>query len=151
LFTLYAKVDFLRKAPHGTLLLHDARAPTEGSRLPWLGLSVPHRSFRPLMHAYYVYILASIQRTLYIGMSGELHRRIHQHKTGAIPGFTARYRVNRLVHFETFSDVRDARAREHQLKGWTRKKKIALIEAGNPEWDDLADRILPLSATEPVG
>jgi putative endonuclease len=103
------------------------------------------------MHAYYVYILASIQRTLYIGMSGELPRRTHQHKTGAIPGFTRRYRVNRLVHFEVFSDVRDAKAREHQLKGWTRKKKIALIEADNPEWDDLADRILPLSVTAPVG
>lgn len=103
------------------------------------------------MHAYYVYILASIQRTLYTGMSGDFPRRLHQHKTGAIPGFTRRYRVNRLVHFEMFTDVRDAKAREHQLKGWTRKKKIALIEAENPEWDDLADRILPLSVTGSVG
>lgn len=80
---------------------------------------------------YYVYILASIQRTLYIGFTGDLHRRLHQHKTGAIHGFTSRYRVNRLVHLETFTDVRDAKAREHQLKGWVRKKKIALIQADN--------------------
>ncbi|HEX2206601.1 MAG TPA: GIY-YIG nuclease family protein [Longimicrobium sp.] len=80
-------------------------------------------------------------------MTNDLPRRVLQHKTGALPGFTARYRVNRLVHFEVFTDVRDAQAREHQLKGWTRKKKIALIEANNPEWEDLADRIgLPLSA-----
>lgn len=103
------------------------------------------------MHAYYVYIVASIQRTLYIGMTNDLARRVHQHKHGLIPGFTRRYNVNRLVHFEAFTDVRDAKAREHQLKGWTRKKKIALIEAENPEWEDLADRILPLSATASVG
>jgi putative endonuclease len=99
---------------------------------------------------YYVYILASISRTLYIGFTGDLPRRLHQHKTGAIQGFTKRYRVNRLVHLETFTDVRDAKAREHQLKGWIRKKKIALIEADNPEWDDLSERILPRSAMAPV-
>ena len=98
------------------------------------------------MHSYYVYIVASIQRTLYIGMTNDLPRRIYEHKTGAIPGFTRRYRVNRLVHVEAFTDVRDAQAREHQLKGWTRQKKVALIEAENAEWEDLADRILPLSA-----
>ena len=103
------------------------------------------------MDAYYVYIVASIQRTLYIGMTNDLARRVHQHKHGLIPGFTRRYTVNRLVHFEAFTDVRDAKAREHQLKGWTRKKKIALIKAENPEWEDLADRILPLSTTALVG
>jgi putative endonuclease len=103
------------------------------------------------MDTYYVYILASIQRTLYIGFTGDLHRRLHQHKTGAIGGFTRRYRVNRLVHLESYTDVRDAQAREHQLKSWVRRKKIALIEAENPEWEDLADTILPLSAMEPAG
>jgi putative endonuclease len=103
------------------------------------------------MHTYYVYILASIQRTLYIGMTNELARRVAQHKAGMIPGFTKRYRVNRLVHFEVFTDVRDAKAREYQLKGLTRKKKISRIEAENPEWEDLADRILPLSSTALVG
>jgi putative endonuclease len=94
----------------------------------------------------------SIQRTLYVGMTNDLPRRIHQHKTGAIPGFTVRYRVNRLVHFEAFTDVRDAKAREHQLKGWVRRKKVALIEGENPEWEDVADRIgLSLTATGRVG
>jgi putative endonuclease len=100
------------------------------------------------MNLFHVYIVASKQRTLYIGMTGDLIHRIAQHKSGLIEGFTRRYNVNRLVHFEGFTDVRDARAREKQLKGWLRKKKIALIEAENPEWEDLADSIgLPLSAT----
>jgi putative endonuclease len=103
------------------------------------------------MHAYHVYILASMRRTLYIGVTSNLRQRIHQHKTGAIKGFTSKYKVNRLVHFEAFADVNAARARERHLKGWVRRRKIALIEAENPEWEDLADRIgVPLSATVPV-
>ena len=75
---------------------------------------------------------------------------MYQHKTGAIPGFTRKYRVNRLVHFEAFADVYLARAREKQLKGWLRSRKVELIEAENPEWDDLADLIgLPSSVTTP--
>lgn len=89
---------------------------------------------------YYVYILASIQRTLYTGMTNDLRRRAHQHKTGAIPGFTARYKVNRLVYFEAAETAEAAIEREKQLKGWVRRKKVALIEAGNPEWEDLSDR-----------
>jgi putative endonuclease len=102
---------------------------------------------RPLMSDYYVYLLASRSRTLYIGVTNELRRRVHQHKTGQIRGFTSRYNIDRLVHFETFSDIRDAKKREKQLKGWLRQRKIDLIEAHNPEWEDLADRIgLPASA-----
>ncbi|HEX6372125.1 MAG TPA: GIY-YIG nuclease family protein [Longimicrobium sp.] len=104
------------------------------------------------MYAYHVYILASIHRTLYIGVTSNLPHRVQQHKTGEIRGFTSKYKVNRLVHFEAFADVNAARAREKQLKGWVRRRKIALIEAENPEWEDLADRIgVPLSATVPVG
>lgn len=100
------------------------------------------------MHSYYVYILASIRKTLYTGVTNDLRRRVQHHKTGALGGFTSKYRVNRLVHFESFADVDHARAREKQIKGWIRARKIALIEAENPEWEDLADRIgLPLSAT----
>ena len=81
-----------------------------------------------------------------------LRRRIHQHKTGLIAGFTSKYKVNRLVHFEGFADVNFARAREKQLKGWVRRRKVALIETENPEWEDFADRIgVPLSATFPEG
>ncbi|HYR07751.1 MAG TPA: GIY-YIG nuclease family protein [Longimicrobium sp.] len=92
------------------------------------------------MHSYYVYILASIGKTLYIGVTNDLPHRVQQHKTGMIPGFTSKYKVNRLVYFETFADVYP-RAREKQLKGWVRRRKIALIEVDNPEWEDLADRI----------
>lgn len=101
------------------------------------------------MQTFHVYILASIQKTLYIGVTNDLRRRIQQHKTGMIEGFTKTYRVTRLVHFEAFGDADHARAREKQLKGWLRKRKIELIETDNPEWEDLADRIgLPLSATQ---
>ncbi|HYW13523.1 MAG TPA: GIY-YIG nuclease family protein [Longimicrobium sp.] len=99
------------------------------------------------MLTYHVYILASQGRTLYIGFTNDLRRRIYEHKSGRIPGFTCRYNVIRLVHFEAFTDVRDAKRREKQLKGWRRARKIELIEAQNPEWEDLADRIgLPASA-----
>lgn len=104
------------------------------------------------MHTYHVYILASITKTLYTGVTNDLRRRVYQHKTGMIPGFTSQYRVNRLVHYEAFTDIRDARQREMQLKGWVRRKKIELIESQNPEWEDLADRIgLPLSTTAGTG
>ncbi|MFQ5662811.1 MAG: GIY-YIG nuclease family protein [Terriglobia bacterium] len=87
---------------------------------------------------YYVYILASRSRNLYTGVTGELKDRIMQHKLGVIVGFTRKYRVHRLVHLETYSDVRDAIAREKQIKRWRREKKVALIESRNPAWDDLA-------------
>lgn len=98
---------------------------------------------------YYVYIVASISRTLYIGVTNDLRRRVYQHKMGNIPGFTARYKVNRLVYFESAEEA--AIAREKQLKGWVRRRKLALIEAENPEWNDLSDRIgLPQMATRAV-
>lgn len=104
------------------------------------------------MPTYHVYIVASIAKTLYIGVTNDLRRRVYQHKTGAMAGFTRRYNVNRLVHYEAFTDIRDARQREKQLKGWVRRRKIELIEAQNPEWEDLADRIgLPLSAMSGAG
>jgi len=88
----------------------------------------------------WVYILASRGAgTLYIGVTTNLRTRIWQHKIGAFDGFTKRYRVNRLVYFEEFQRVRDAVARERAIKGWTRKRKIALIEVENGEWVDLAD------------
>jgi putative endonuclease len=100
---------------------------------------------------YYVYIVASISRTLYIGVTNDLRRRVYQHKMGNIPGFTARYKVNRLVYFESAEEAEAAIAREKQLKGWVRRRKLALIEAENPEWNDLSDRIgLPQMATRAV-
>lgn len=86
---------------------------------------------------YFVYIMASVRRTLYIGMTSNLERRVNEHKHGLTPGFTSKYQVGRLVHIEVFSVVHDAIAREKQLKGWSRAKKIALIDQENAEWRDL--------------
>jgi len=86
---------------------------------------------------YYVYILGSFSGTLYIGVTGNLRRRIWQHKQHAIEGFTAEYDVTRLLYFEVYHEVSNAIAREKQLKGWRRAKKIALIEKRNRKWEDL--------------
>ncbi|MES2498326.1 MAG: GIY-YIG nuclease family protein [Pseudomonadota bacterium] len=86
-----------------------------------------------------VYILASSRHgTLYIGVTSNLFGRLHQHREGLIKGFTSRYGVSHLVHFESFDDMATAIAREKQLKKWNRVWKIELIEARNPSWDDLA-------------
>ena len=85
------------------------------------------------------YILASQKRgTLYIGVTSDIAARIWQHRSGAVPGFTTRHRVYRLVHAEFFDDMAAAIAREKQLKRWHRPWKINLIEAENPDWNDLA-------------
>jgi putative endonuclease len=82
--------------------------------------------------------MASRSGTLYTGVTGDLHRRVWQHKRKVIPGFTRRYNVTRLVHFEATPDVQAALAREKEIKGWRRSKKVALIETTNPQWLDLA-------------
>ena len=87
---------------------------------------------------YYVYILANRWRTLYVGVTGSVYRRLHQHRSGSGVGFTQRYTIDRLVHLESCRSPRDAIAREKQIKSWTRRKKIALIEESNPGWADLA-------------
>lgn len=91
------------------------------------------------MKTYYVYIMTNKTRiTVYIGMTNDLVCRVDQHQQGETAGFTKTYRLNRLVYYETFSDVRDAIAREKQLKGWRREKKNALIATLNPGWEDLS-------------
>jgi putative endonuclease len=87
---------------------------------------------------YHAYIMASASRVLYIGVTCDLLRRVMEHKEMRVPGFTARYRVKELVYFEAFGDIRIAIAREKQIKGWLRARKIALIESFNPLWRDLA-------------
>jgi putative endonuclease len=88
---------------------------------------------------YYVYILTnSIRTVLYIGVTNDLFRRVWQHRNKALPGFTSRYNVNRLIHFEVFHDIRDAIGREKQIKGWSRAKKVGLIVQQNPQWNDLS-------------
>ena len=95
------------------------------------------------MRAYYVYIMARRSRVLYTGMTNDLARRVHEHKRGLIPGFTSKYRITRLVYFEEFMDVRDAISREKEIKGWTRARKVRVIEAHNPTWEDRAERWFP--------
>jgi putative endonuclease len=85
-----------------------------------------------------VYILASRSRTLYIGVTNSLRRRILEHKCKHVPGFTASYNCNRLVWFSNFEYINNAIATEKRLKGWLRSRKIALIEEKNPTWEDLS-------------
>ncbi len=92
---------------------------------------------------YYVYILASGRKgTLYIGVTNDLVRRVYDHKANAIDGFTKKYEVHDLVHYESFSDVNDALTREKRLKKWNRQWKIDLIEKNNPDWADLYRQII---------
>ncbi len=88
---------------------------------------------------YYVYMMmSSSRRALYTGVTGRLRRRVQQHKSGEIDGFSSQYKATRLVYFETYFYVRSAIAREKQIKRWRREKKIALIESMNPGYRDLA-------------
>ncbi len=91
-------------------------------------------------HEYFVYIMCSGSGTLYIGITNSIYRRALQHKSGEIEGFAKEYHCNRLVYYESFDDVHRAIGREKQLKGWLRRKKIALIESKNPRWEDLAEK-----------
>ena len=90
------------------------------------------------MKNYYVYILSNNARTLYIGVTNNLERRLYEHKNKLIDGFTKKYNLTKLVYFEATEDIRSAIYREKQLKGWLRIKKIILIEKNNPGWDDLS-------------
>lgn len=90
------------------------------------------------MPQYYVYIMTNKSRTLYTGVTNNLERRVYEHKYKLIKGFTSKYNITLLVYFEVCNDIREAIAREKQIKGWLRSKKIALIESVNPGWKDLA-------------
>lgn len=88
---------------------------------------------------YFVYILSNRSKTLYIGVTNNLWRRVFDYKTGVGSGFATKYKLDRLVYFERFEDVHRAIGREKQLKGWRRLKKIALIVSMNPAWRDLSE------------
>ena len=87
---------------------------------------------------YCVYIMSNVSKMLYTGVTNDLERRVFQHKTKEVDGFTKKYNIHRLVYLEGFGEIRAAIAREKQIKGWLRAKKVALIESVNPEWRDLA-------------
>jgi putative endonuclease len=88
-------------------------------------------------HTYFVYIIASRSRTPYIGVTNSLIRRIQEHKDAQHDGYTTKYQINRLVYFERFAYIDNAIAREKELKGWLRPRKIELIQESNPTWEDL--------------
>lgn len=90
---------------------------------------------------YCVYILASRSRNLYTGVTDDLDYRMIEHRLGLVPGFTTRYRIFRLVHFERFANVSEAIDRAKEIKAWRREKKIWLIKRHNPTWQDLAERL----------
>ena len=89
---------------------------------------------------YYTYILTNWDNTvMYVGMTNDLSRRLYEHKNHLLPGFTDKYNVEKLVYYESTSDVKAVIEREKQLKRWSRIKKNRLVESMNPEWKDLSD------------
>lgn len=91
------------------------------------------------MSTYYVYILSSSTGTLYIGVTNSLERRMYEHKNKLVEGFTKKYNIDRLLYYEEFLDVNEAISREKVLKGWLRKKKLALVRTKNPKFIDLSE------------
>ncbi len=91
---------------------------------------------------YYVYIMTNKSRTLYTGVTDDLARRVWEHRQKLVPGFTQRYNITQLVYYEETSDIKSAIEREKQIKGWLRKKKVALIESINPRWMDLSTEFI---------
>jgi putative endonuclease len=88
---------------------------------------------------YYVYIMTNKSGTLYTGVTGNIKKRIWQHKTKLVPGFTSRYNITQLLYYECFTDVHSAIRREKVIKGWVRQKKLDLIASTNPNWLDLSE------------
>ena len=96
------------------------------------------------MRQYYVYILTNRRYgVLYVGVTNNLLRRIAQHRAKAVPGFTNEHGIVRLIYFEEYGSITEARARERSLKRWRRDWKLKLVDELNPEWRDLADDFLP--------
>ena len=93
----------------------------------------------PVSKTYYVYIMSNQSRTLYVGLTNNIRRRVREHKDGLVEGFTLRYNINALVYIESFGDIDSAITREKQIKRWSREKKLHLIYQENPDWRDLSD------------
>lgn len=91
------------------------------------------------MRDHSVYIMANHSRMLYVGVTNDLERRVSEHRLKLVAGYTRRYNMTRLVYYESTPDVRDAIAREKEIKGWRRAKKVALIQSMNPRWRDLSE------------
>ena len=91
------------------------------------------------MKQFFVYIMTNKSKTLYVGVTNNLQRRVYEHKNKMIECFTSKYNITKVVYFEVFNNIESAITREKQIKGWLRKKKIELIESMNPDWNDLSD------------
>ena|SRR5205814_941104 len=104
-----------------------------------------------MQKTYYVYIMASQRRVLYIGITSHIERRVLQHKCHTFAGFTATYNVTNLVYFERYGSVGKAIRREKELKDWRREKKVELIESGNPKWRDLSHGWYQVARIQPLG
>src|SRR5262249_34291990 len=111
------------------------------------GLEGPLNDHSPIdssgLKQYWTYIATNRSKTLYTGVSNDLPRRMWEHKNRVVAGFTSKYLIDRLVYFETTNDVRAAIAREKEIKGWRREKKVRLIESVNPDWKDLSESWFP--------
>jgi putative endonuclease len=95
------------------------------------------RKTRRTQCCYFVYVLASLSGTLYVGLTDNLWKRVQEHKDGVFDGFTRKYKINRLMYFETYNIATIAADREQQIKKWRREKRIALFAKSNPQWKDL--------------
>ena len=91
------------------------------------------------MKTYYVYLMSNNSKTLYVGVTNNLPRRVYEHREKLVKGFAEKYNINRLVYYEATNDVNAVLEREKQIKRWRREKKIKLIESMNPEWKDLSE------------
>jgi putative endonuclease len=96
---------------------------------------------RRFQRCYFVYMLASLSGTLYVGLTDDLRKRMTQHKAGLFDGFTKRYKVDRLIYFETYGDPKIAAEREQRIKKWRREKKIELFAESNAHWKDITPEI----------
>jgi putative endonuclease len=92
---------------------------------------------------YYVYIMTNRSGTLYTGVTNDLERRMYEHRNKLVEGFTKKYNIGMLVHYEVTDDINGALNREKQIKAWRRSKRVALIESTNPQWRDLSDGWFP--------
>jgi putative endonuclease len=113
-------------------------ASTRGGVWPAIGQNATMCAM-PGSRTYYAYILTNKSGTLYAGVTGNLKRRVWQHKNKQVKGFTQKYNIDKLIYYETFSDVWSAIAREKQIKGWVRQRKLDLIATMNVEWHDLSE------------
>ena len=116
-----------------------ASLPRDDKKGEGAGAPIPRREAR-VKRSYYVYILGSRSRVLYTGVTNDLERRVGEHRKKSHGKFTTRYYVRKLVYFEETDDIGVAIAREKEIKGWRRGKKVALVESVNPGWRDLAEK-----------